>query len=61
MRPSGRAVNELRAVALETDFAKYAEGSCLGEVWRYPCPVHGERRRFGAAVHAQQRPGLGNR
>ena len=31
MRPSGRAVNELRAVALETDFAKYAEGSCLAK------------------------------
>ena len=31
MRPSGRAVNELRAVALETDFSKYAEGSCLAK------------------------------
>ena len=31
MRPSGRAFNELRAVALETDFSKYAEGSCLAK------------------------------
>ena len=31
MRPSGRAVNELRTVALETDFSKYAEGSCLAK------------------------------
>jgi len=28
-RPSGRAVDEMRAVALEPGFAKYAEGSCL--------------------------------
>ena len=31
MRPSGRAVNELRAVALETGFSKHAEGSCLAK------------------------------
>ena len=31
MRPSGRTFNELRAVALETDFSKYAEGSCLAK------------------------------
>ncbi len=29
MRPSGRAVDELRPVVLETGFAKYAEGSCM--------------------------------
>ena len=29
MRPSGRAVNEMRQVSLEPGFAKYAEGSCL--------------------------------
>jgi ribonuclease PH len=29
MRPSGRAPDALRAVSLETDAAKYAEGSCL--------------------------------
>src|SRR5690348_12795321 len=28
-RPSGRAPDEMRAVRLETGFAKYAEGSCL--------------------------------
>ncbi len=28
-RPSGRAPDEMRAVTLETGFAKYAEGSCL--------------------------------
>ena len=28
-RPSGRAADELRPVALETDVNKYAEGSCL--------------------------------
>ncbi|MDE1148907.1 MAG: ribonuclease PH [Azospirillaceae bacterium] len=28
-RPSGRAFDQLRAVSLETGFAKYAEGSCL--------------------------------
>ncbi|MDA1088843.1 MAG: ribonuclease PH [Proteobacteria bacterium] len=28
-RPSGRAANELRAVTLEPDVAKHAEGSCL--------------------------------
>jgi ribonuclease PH len=28
-RPSGRAANEMRAVRLETDVSKYAEGSCL--------------------------------
>ncbi|MFQ5763904.1 MAG: ribonuclease PH [Rhodospirillales bacterium] len=27
-RPSGRAADEMRAVSLEPDFAKYAEGSC---------------------------------
>ncbi len=31
MRPSGRAPNELRNVALETNFSKYAEGSCLAK------------------------------
>ena len=29
MRPSGRRLNQLRAVSLEPGFAKYAEGSCL--------------------------------
>jgi ribonuclease PH len=29
MRPSGRAPDQLRAIALEPGFAKYAEGSCL--------------------------------
>jgi ribonuclease PH len=29
MRPSGRAVDQLRAVSLEPGFSKYAEGSCL--------------------------------
>jgi ribonuclease PH len=29
MRPSGRAVDELRPVSLEVGFSKYAEGSCL--------------------------------
>ena len=29
MRPSGRAADQLRNVSLESDFAKYAEGSCL--------------------------------
>jgi ribonuclease PH len=29
MRPSGRAPDEIRAVSLETDFNKHAEGSCL--------------------------------
>jgi len=29
MRPSGRALDELRPVSLEPGFAKYAEGSCL--------------------------------
>jgi ribonuclease PH len=29
MRPSGRAVDQLREVSLEPGFAKYAEGSCL--------------------------------
>ena len=29
MRPSGRATNELRSVALEIDVNKHAEGSCL--------------------------------
>ena len=28
-RPSGRAADELRAVSLETDVNKHAEGSCL--------------------------------
>ncbi|MFD2265095.1 ribonuclease PH [Lacibacterium aquatile] len=28
-RPSGRAFDQLRAVSLEPNFAKYAEGSCL--------------------------------
>ncbi len=28
-RPSGRAIDDLRAVRLEPGFAKYAEGSCL--------------------------------
>ena len=29
MRPSGRAPDQLREIALETDFSKHAEGSCL--------------------------------
>lgn len=29
MRPSGRAFNEIRSIALEPGFAKHAEGSCL--------------------------------
>ena len=29
MRPSGRAADQLRNISLESDFAKYAEGSCL--------------------------------
>ena len=29
MRPSGRSVDQLRAVSLEPGFSKYAEGSCL--------------------------------
>jgi ribonuclease PH len=31
MRPSGRALNELRKIVLETEFSKYAEGSCLAK------------------------------
>jgi ribonuclease PH len=31
MRPSGRAFDELRAVSLETEVSKYAEGSCLAK------------------------------
>ena len=31
MRPSGRAADQLRQVALETEFSKYAEGSCLAK------------------------------
>jgi ribonuclease PH len=30
-RPSGRAVDQLRAVSLETGVSKYAEGSCLAK------------------------------
>jgi ribonuclease PH len=29
MRPSGRALDQLRTISLEPGFAKYAEGSCL--------------------------------
>ena len=29
MRPSGRAPDEMRAIAIETNFTKHAEGSCL--------------------------------
>ena len=29
MRPSGRAVDQMRAVSLELDVARHAEGSCL--------------------------------
>jgi len=29
MRPSGRDLNEMRAVSIETGFTKHAEGSCL--------------------------------
>lgn len=29
MRPSGRNLNEMRAVSIETGFTKHAEGSCL--------------------------------
>lgn len=29
MRPSGRALNQLRQIVLEPGFSKYAEGSCL--------------------------------
>ena len=30
-RPSGRALDEMRAVSLEPDFSPYAEGSCLAK------------------------------
>ncbi len=29
MRPSGRALDEMRAISIETGFTKHAEGSCL--------------------------------
>ena len=29
MRPSGRAPDEMRAIAIQTGFTKHAEGSCL--------------------------------
>ncbi len=29
MRPSGRAPDEMRAISIETEFTKHAEGSCL--------------------------------
>lgn len=29
MRPSGRALDEMRAISIETEFTKHAEGSCL--------------------------------
>lgn len=29
MRPSGRALNEMRAISIETNVVKHAEGSCL--------------------------------
>ena len=29
MRPSGRAPDEMRAITIETDFTRHAEGSCL--------------------------------
>lgn len=32
MRPSGRELNEMRAVSIETDFTKHAEGSALIKV-----------------------------
>ena len=31
MRPSGRDPNQLREIVLETEFSKYAEGSCLAK------------------------------
>ena len=31
MRPSGRAADQLREIVLETDVARYAEGSCLAK------------------------------
>ena len=31
MRPSGRAADQLRDIVLETDVARYAEGSCLAK------------------------------
>ena len=32
MRPSGRELNEMRLVSMDTDFTKHAEGSCLIKV-----------------------------
>ena len=29
MRPSGRELDQMRAVSIETGFTKHAEGSCL--------------------------------
>lgn len=31
MRPSGRAIDEIRPVSFETEFTKHAEGSCLAK------------------------------
>ena len=60
MRPSGRALDELRAVSLELDVARHAEGSCLVKLRRHACPVRGDGRGAGAAVPAQHRQGLGH-
>jgi ribonuclease PH len=49
MRPSGRAVDELRTITLEPDFAKHAEGSCMASF--------GDTKVFITATVEQRVPG----
>ncbi len=48
-RPSGRAADELRAVTLEPDFAKHAEGSCVA--------CFGDTKVFVTATVEERLPG----
>ena len=63
MRPSGRAVDALRAVTIETGVSRHAEGSCLIRVGETqvlctasleesvpPCTAHGCRRRGSGTI-----------
>ena len=59
MRPSGRAVDELRPVTLEVGGARHAEGSCLVRYGDTQSSARPPSRR-GPAFPAQYRQGLGH-
>jgi ribonuclease PH len=60
MRPSGRTPQQLRPIALEAGVTRHAEGSCLVEIRRYACHLHGVAGRRKCRLEEGLRQGLGD-